>query len=80
MEAVCDQFWFCNTLLPWQWHWLLGLMIPMVAIVLLGVPVANILHRTGHSRWWTVLAYIPLVNLICLWVFAFGRWPAVDSK
>jgi hypothetical protein len=49
-----------------------------VSIVLLGVPVASILHRAGHSRWWTVIAFIPLLNLIGLWVFAFSRWPVVD--
>jgi uncharacterized membrane protein YhaH (DUF805 family) len=43
-----------------------------------GIPVSSILHRAGRSRWWTVLAFIPLINLIGLWVFAFSRWPAVD--
>jgi hypothetical protein len=80
METVCEQFWLCSALLPQQSHWLLGAIIPLVAIVLLAVPIANILHRTGHSRWWVVLAFIPIVNLICLWIFAFGRWPTVDSK
>jgi hypothetical protein len=37
--------------------------------------VANILHRAGRSRWWTILAFVPLVNLIGLWVFAFTQWP-----
>ena len=30
----------------------------------------------GRSRWWTILAFVPLVNLIGLWVFAFTRWPS----
>jgi hypothetical protein len=30
----------------------------------------------GRSRWWTILAFVPLVNLISLWVFAFTRWPS----
>jgi len=50
--------------------WYAGLLIIIVA-----VPVANILHRAGRSRWWTILAFVPLVNLIGLWVFAFTRWP-----
>jgi hypothetical protein len=25
-----------------------------------------------------VIAFIPLINLIGLWIFAFSRWPAVD--
>jgi hypothetical protein len=54
------------------------ILIPLLAIILVGIPVSSILHRAGRSRWWTVLAFIPLINLIGLWVFAFSRWPAVD--
>jgi hypothetical protein len=46
-------------------------------IVLVDVPVASILHRAGRSRWWTLVAFIPVINLIGLWVFAFSRWPVV---
>jgi len=49
------------------------------ALILIGVPVSSILHRAGHSRWWLLIAIIPLINLIGLWVFAFTRWPAIDS-
>jgi uncharacterized membrane protein YhaH (DUF805 family) len=52
----------------------------VLAIVLLGVPVARILHPAGRSRWWTLIAFIPLLNLIGLWVFAFSRWPTVDRS
>jgi hypothetical protein len=47
--------------------------------MLLAVPIASILHRAGRSRWWTLIAFIPLINLIALWVFAFSRWPAVEG-
>jgi hypothetical protein len=76
MPEVCQQFWPCSAVPPEYW-WLMPIAMPLLAIVLLGVPVASILHRTGHSRWWTVIAFIPLINLIGLWVFAFSRWPAV---
>jgi hypothetical protein len=49
--------------------------MPLLLIIIVAVPVANILHRAGRSRWWTILAFVPLVNLIGLWVFAFTRWP-----
>jgi hypothetical protein len=45
-----------------------------------GVPVAAILHHAGRSRWWTVIAFIPLLNLIGLWVFAFSRWPPASRR
>ena len=78
MENYCRQFYFCNAVPP-EWHWLMAIVMPLLIIVVVGVPVANIVHRSGHSRWWTILAFIPLVNLIFLWVFAFTRWPNVAS-
>lgn len=54
------------------WHWL----IVIIFAVAIGVPSAKILSRAGRSRWWTVVALIPYVNIIGLWVFAFTRWPA----
>ncbi len=74
MEFFCDQFWFCNAIPP-EWHWVMPLGMPLLLIIIVAVPVANILHRAGRSRWWTILAFVPLVNLIGLWVFAFTRWP-----
>jgi hypothetical protein len=72
MEFYCDQFWFCNAMPP-EWHWVMPLGMPLLLIIIVAVPVANILYRAGRSRWWTILAFVPLVNLIGLWVFAFTR-------
>ena len=80
METFCREFWLCNAFAPPQWHWLFALIVPVTAIILFAVPVANILRRSGHSAWWTILAFIPLVNLVCLWVFAFARWPALEAS
>jgi hypothetical protein len=57
----------------------MAIVMPLLMIILVGVPVANILHRAGRSRWWTILVFIPLLNLIVLWVFAFTRWPKAAS-
>lgn len=45
----------------------------MVAVLL--YPIGRILSRIGLSPLWSVLAVIPLVNLIGLWVLAFVDWP-----
>lgn len=78
MESFCNQFWICNAIAP-EWFWLMPIVMPILFVILVGVPVARILRRAGRSRWWTVLAFVPLLNLICLWVFAFVRWPSVDK-
>lgn len=54
------------------WHWL----IVLIYFAAIGIPVAKILQRAGFSRWWTILAFIPLVNLTGLWIFAFSPWKA----
>lgn len=57
-------------------HWMIVLIV--VPVILL--PLARILKRTGHSGWWALLYFVPLVGWIGLWVFAYARWPAVDSE
>lgn len=53
------------------WHWI----IVLIFLALYGIPMARILHRTGHSRWWVLPFFVPLLNLIGLWVLAFVDWP-----
>jgi hypothetical protein len=78
MQNFCEQFGPCSAI-PAEWHWVMAIVMPLLMIILVGVPVANILHRAGRSRWWTTLVFIPLLNLIGLWVFAFTRWPKAAS-
>ena len=78
MENLCRQFWGCSVIPP-EWHWLMAIVMPLVLVVLLGIPIASILHRAGHSRWWTIVAFVPFLNLIGLWVFAFSHWPNVSK-
>jgi len=44
-----------------------------MAVVL--YPIGRIPDRIGLSPFWCVLAVIPIVNLIALWVLAFADWP-----
>lgn len=52
-------------------------LLPSIIIIGLGIawPAAIILRRVGFSRWWAVLAFIPLVNIVGLWVLAVISWP-----
>lgn len=52
-------------------HWAVFVLMA----VLLLYPIGRILGRIGLSPFWSVLAVIPLVNLIALWVLAFAEWP-----
>ena len=35
----------------------------------------RILKRAGYSGWWVVAMFIPLLNVVMIWIFAFSEWP-----
>jgi hypothetical protein len=74
---VCPLGGYCD-LVPTTWHWVMPPVMFFLLILVFGVPIAHVLHRSGRSRWWTIIAFIPLVNIVGLWVFAFSRWPRHD--
>ncbi|HVH74400.1 MAG TPA: hypothetical protein VM755_05745 [Stellaceae bacterium] len=48
----------------------------MAAMALLFLyPIGRVLGRIGLSPLWALVALVPLVNLIALWVLAFAEWP-----
>lgn len=55
------------------WHFLV--LLVLVIQPLLFIPI---LRKAGLSAWWVLLAPIPIVNLLVVWLFAFCNWPAID--
>ncbi len=53
------------------WHWIVFAVF--AALVL--YPIGRILARIGFSPFWSVIAFIPLANLVGLWVVALATWP-----
>lgn len=49
-------------------HWL---FFALVAALIL-YPIGRILKRLGYSPFWSVLAFVPVINLIALWVLALS--------
>lgn len=47
---------------------LLGMVLPFIAIW-------RIISKAGYAGAWALLLFVPLVNLIALFVFAFSDWP-----
>ncbi len=54
------------------WHW----AIVLLYILGFGVPLWKIATKAGFSGWWSLLAHIPLLNLVVLWLFVLAKWPA----
>jgi hypothetical protein len=57
-------------------HWLILLAI----VVVLVWPIVIILKRMGFSGWWSALFFLPLGNVVGLWILAKVRWPKCDSE
>ena len=63
----------------------MGASIWQIIIVVVFVAVAiwlpvRILHRAGYSGWWVLLNFIPIVNIVMIWVFPFQSWPNGDRR
>ena len=37
----------------------------------------KILQKAGYSGWWVLIWFIPLGNLVGLWIFALADWPTL---
>ncbi|QNA90082.1 hypothetical protein G4G28_19150 [Massilia sp. Dwa41.01b] len=57
------------------WHWMIVLVFLAAYAAIFMVPIWRILNKAGYSGAWSFLTWVPLVNLVCLWVFAFSSWP-----
>lgn len=61
-------------------HWVV-LIVPLVVLVLTVIPLIRILERLGLSPGWAVLYFVPIGNIIGLWLLAKADWPkAPDAK
>ena len=56
------------------WH----ILIFLIGFLVVVVPYVKIIQKAGYSGWWVIVGFIPLVNLIMLWVFALARWPVEE--
>ena len=52
-------------------HWLV-----FVTLVAFGIyPIGTILRRIGFSPLWSVLVFVPIVNVVAVWILALVEWP-----
>ena len=54
------------------------LLILVAVLLLILIPYwlfGPISRKAGYSSRWGLLMWIPLVNVVLIWIFAFARWP-----
>ena len=62
---------------PEMWQYGIAHWVFFTAVVLLIIyPIGRILRRLGFSPLWSVLVFLPVLNLLSLWVLAFTEWPS----
>jgi len=52
--------------------WSVLLILFLLFLPLIYIPV---MHKAGFSGLWVIVFYIPVLNVIMFWVFAFVKWP-----
>ena len=58
------------------WHWIIVVFVLIVP----HIPAYWVIQKAGRNGWTCLLLMIPLVGLIYLWVFAFGKWPSEPER
>jgi hypothetical protein len=55
--------------------------LPIIVIWLTFIlpPCWKILRKAGYSPWLSLLIFLPPINLILLWWFAFADWPILKG-
>lgn len=57
------------------WHWLIFAVFAALTLY----PIGRILRRIGFSPFWSLVAFVPVANLLGLWIVALVAWPR-DSR
>lgn len=57
------------------------LFLPLIVVsIIVLVPLQQIIHRAGYSRWWCLLWFVPGLNIVGFWLLAYIRWPSLDKS
>jgi uncharacterized membrane protein YhaH (DUF805 family) len=59
---------------------ILHVLIVVVILILYFLPIVKILQKAGYSGWWCLIVFVPLVNVVMFYVFAFANWPVLRDK
>jgi hypothetical protein len=52
-------------------HWL----VFVATVAATAYPIGRILRRIGFSPLWSLLAFVPILNVFGLWIVALADWP-----
>jgi uncharacterized membrane protein YhaH (DUF805 family) len=59
---------------------LIVMLLPLAVIATSIAALVRIVQRAGYSGWWILIVLVPGANLLALWYFGFGPWPALPKR
>lgn len=57
------------------WHWIIVFLMFFAFPIAYIIPAWKIVKKAGYSGLWSLLGFVPVLNVVMLWVFAFSSWP-----
>lgn len=54
-------------------------LVILITAAVIAWPYCRVLSRLGFSPWLGLLVFVPIVNIIALWLFAYAKWPALRT-
>jgi uncharacterized membrane protein YhaH (DUF805 family) len=61
----------------------IGLILVLLLLAVIATSIAalvRIVQRAGYAGWWILIVLVPGANLLALWYFGFGPWPALPKR
>lgn len=56
------------------WHLIFVLLTLGIFALAIWVQI-RILKKAGYSGWWFLLSFVPVLNIVMIYAFAFSTWP-----
>jgi hypothetical protein len=56
------------------------LTLVLIVGVLTVLPFWKILSKAGYHPAWSLVVFIPILNVIVLYIFAFAKWPNLNQS
>ena len=54
--------------------------VKLIVLLITILPIWKILNKAGYSGWWCLVTFIPILNIVLLFYFAFTQWPILKRK
>jgi len=56
-----------------------GLIFIAIVFSIVLLPLFFIVKKAGYSPWWTLVIFVPLLDIVAIYLFAFLDWPVLRA-